>query len=613
MMAAGEACAARSLALKLAALLCVALFLVSVPAHATIRYQVSLANPSAHIFHVRMNIPNVQGAVTVQMAAWNTLYQVRDFAYHVTELHATSDKSGARLHVVQLDKQTWRVEVGSESGGVEVEYAAEWNEPGPFGSQINGEHAFLNPAMVLCYVPERRGEDTQLDFADVPQGWHIAVELPKSKAAIESEYVAADYDALADAPVEIGRFEEIDFQAAGRPIRMIVHGDAGDHGRLTQQISQIVEYETRMMGGPPFQEYMFLYHIGRDYGGGGMEHSNCTAISVPSVSAILNVSAHEFFHLWNVKRIRPKSLEPVDYTKEMYTTSLWFAEGLTNTYASYTLIRTGLWNQSQFLQDLGEQINELESRPARRWQSVEDSSLDAWFEKYANYELPQNSISYYNKGQLLGVGLDILIRDLTDNRASLDDVMRTMNQEYAQRGRFYDDSDGVERAVEEVLSEAGAGKKKSEVAAFFSRYVAGTDELPFADWLNKAGLVLETRGQRHATFGFTVSRNAAGAAVVSDLDIYSAAAVAGLREGDMLVTVDGNDVQRNMDRWLRGHRPGDMVRVHYRRGDSEGDVAFALGEEAAHDYMVEETSNTNERQRAIWNGMMQGVTSGHAR
>src|SRR5262249_13177615 len=153
-----------------------------------------------------------------------------------------------------------------------------------------------------------------------------------------------------------------------------------------------------------------------------------------SFASLPNVTAHEFFHLWNVKRIRPQSLEPLDRTREMWTPSLWFAEGVTSTYASYTLVRAGLWTKARFLQDLSTQITELQSRPARRWQSVEESSLITWFDKYELYNGPEMSISYYNKGQLLGFSLDIVIRDRTDNRAGLDDVMRAMNEQYAHRG-----------------------------------------------------------------------------------------------------------------------------------------------------------------------------------
>ncbi len=351
---------------------------------------------------------------------------------------------------------------------------------------------------------------------------------PGGDAFDAPNFVAPNYDALVDAPVEIGQFDEWTFagggQAAGRTIRVVYHGESTNHNALTLILSQIVNYETALMGGAPFSEYTFFLHVGPNYGGGGMEHANCTAISVDSFAQLANVSAHEFFHLWNVKRIRPQTLEPVDYTREMYTRALWFAEGVTSTYAAYTLVRTGLWSHAQFLADLGKQINELESRPARAWQSAEESSLDTWLDKYSLYNRPEFSISYYNKGQLLGVALDILIRDATDNRASLDDVMRRMNREYAERGRYYDDSAGVERAVEEVVRDEAVGEAKpgsapnaapgvepdtevnaarfggsTDFADFFKRYVSGTDEMPFADLLARAGLTLGMLSQSKAS------------------------------------------------------------------------------------------------------------------
>ncbi len=479
---------------KAGALFCLALLTVAPPARATIRYEISLAHPAQHQFHVTMTIPDVRQSVTVQIPAWSTLYQIRDFGYHVLGLRAI-DATGKPLRVSRSDKQTWAIE---GQGEVRVEYSDYWDETGPFGTQLNGEHAFLNLAMVLCYIPDRRAEDSVVHFSDVPLGWRTAVELPAAEGA--AGYRAAGYDALVDAPVEIGPLDMFQFQAAGRTIRVAIHGDAVDHARLTDMLTRIVQYETGLMGGPPFSEYLFIYHVGRDFGGGGMEHANCTTIAVGSAAQLANVSAHEFFHLWNVKRIRPQSLEPMDYTREMFTPSLWFAEGVTNTYAAYALVRSGVWNQGQFFVDLTEQINELQSRPARHWQSAEESSLDAWFEKYQLYDEPELSVSYYNKGQLLGVGLDIVLRDATDNRASLDDVLRRMNQEYAQKGRFYPDGAGIRAVAEEVVRDA-APDAKIDLGDFFARYVSGTDELPLADWLSRAGLTLRVTGERRGAAG----------------------------------------------------------------------------------------------------------------
>jgi predicted metalloprotease with PDZ domain len=338
-----------------------------------------------------------------------------------------------------------------------------------------------------------------------------------------------------------------------------------------------------------------------------MEHANSTAISVGSMAGLANVSAHEFFHLWNVKRIRPQSLEPVDYTREMWTPALWFAEGVDSTYAAYTLVRTGIWSRTQFLADLGSQITELESRPARAWQSAEESSLDTWFDKYPLYDRPDFSISYYNKGQLLGLALDILIRDATDNRASLDDVLRRLNQQYAQRGRFYADSAGIEEEVEEIVRQAKPAAA-GDFPGFFRRYVSGTDEMPFADLLSRAGLVLKLEGQKRAALGFALERDSAGIPLVAGLDLSGAPAQAGLREGDALVSIDGTEVPRNPARWLRGRSPGETVRVRIRRDGRESELAFALGQEAAQIYAVEEMPGPSERQLRIRNGLFQGIT-----
>ena len=595
--------------------LCALAFVLAAPqsARATIRYEISLAHPAQHQFHVSMIIPGVTESVTVQMPAWNALYQIRDFAYRVSDFRATDAAHNALL-VRRLDKETWRVELpagapGAAASEIRVEYASFWDDPGPFDTQLNAEHAFLNLAEVLCYVPGRRGEETAVRYRDLPPGWRVAEELRKQEpqAPGQTSYQAGNYDALVDAPAEIGRFDEWSFSAAGRPIRVVYHGDSVNHDALTRMLSQIVTYETRLMGDAPFAEYMFLLHVGPSYGGGGMEHANSTAISVGSFATLANVSAHEFFHLWNVKRIRPQSLEPVDYTREMWTRALWFAEGVTSTYAAYTLVRTALWSDAQFLADLGAQITELQSRPARNWQSAEESSLDTWFDKYPLYDRPDFSISYYNKGQLLGVALDIVIRDATDNRASLDDVLRRMNQQYAQRGRFYADGAGIEEAAQEVVRETNP-RAAGDLPGFFKRYVSGTEELPFADLLSRAGFTLKTQGEKRAALGFSVERDSAGAPMVGNLDLSSAAAQIGIREGDAILALNGSDLPRNLERWVRGRSPGEMVRVRIRRDGRESEMAFALSQEAAQAYIVEEMVRPGERQLRIRNGLLQGAT-----
>jgi predicted metalloprotease with PDZ domain len=346
---------------------------------------------------------------------------------------------------------------------------------------------------------------------------------------------------------------------------------------------------------------LFILHIGKNAGGGGMEHSNSTAIGVGSDEYLPGVAAHEFFHLWNVKRIRPASLEPVDRSKEQYTRALWFAEGVTNTYGSYTLVRSGIWGKEQFYTDLAEQITELENRPANRWQSAEQSSLDAWFEKYPLYNQPEYSVSYYTKGQVLGDLLDILIRDRTDNEKSLDDVMRAMNTDFAKQGRAYGDSLDVRLTVEKI-----AGSSFEE---FFQKYVAGTEPFPYEKLLAIAGLDLKSIEHRRPTLGLFSERDASGAMLVKTVDPGSPAAQAGLREDDAIIGWNGGEVPRRVDRWLREQKAGDLLKLRIRREDKESTIEFRLGEIKETIYEVIEALHPSEKARHIRDGILHGVTS----
>lgn len=584
-----------------------AIFFLARPARATIEYTVSLAHPDRHVIGVTMRVPNVRDRVTVQMPAWNALYQIRDFSSHMTQVTAKDDE-GRVLPLRKVDKQTW---IATGNGAVTINYSILWDEPGPFGTQLSADHAFLNLAMVLLYVPDRRSEDDAVAFEDVPEGWRVAVELDAVAANAAHHaggYAAPNYDALVDAPVEIGHFDEFRMDAGGRPVRVVVHGDSGDHAHLLDSLKRIVDYETSLMGGAPFREYLFLFHIGNNFGGGGMEHMNCTAISADVSAQLPSYAAHEFFHAWNVKRIRPQSLEPVDYTKEMWTPSLWFAEGVTNTYGAYAMLRTGLWSTNQFYANFADEIRELQSRPAHRWQSVEQSSLDAWYEKYPLYNRPEESISYYNKGQILGVLLDILIRNRTDNRASLDNVLRALNDEYAKKGRFYEDSDGLRAAMEDVIRKNDP-KADADLRDFFARYVAGAEEIPYNDFLDPAGWALRDTSQKRAALGFSFNRNVPGALAIASVDPDSGASDAGLKEGDVLLTLNGEAFPRSPERWLRDHQPDERVTLRVQRDGEARDFSFPLGRQTEASYQITETPSPSEKQRRVRDGILRGVTT----
>jgi predicted metalloprotease with PDZ domain len=585
----------------LATLLLLCLLGSGSPSRATIQYQISLAHPEQHLFHVSMTIPDVRGEVTVLIPAWNTRYQIRDFGSHVQQVQAFAGSEKAPLG--KLDKQTWQIK---GQGTITIQYVTYWDEPGPFETQLNIEHAFINPAMILFYVPDRRSEAVHLALCDLPQQWRVAgpalLNREESNRGQKLGFGAQNYDLLTDVPIEAGKFEEFQVSGVTPPIWVIVHGDNWKQKRIEEELRRICRYELKLMEGAPFETYTFILHTGKTATGvsGGMEHANSTAISVWSDEYLSGVAAHEFFHLWNVKRIRPASLEPVDYAKEQYTRALWFAEGVTNTYGSYTLVRSGIWSKQQFYEDFGEQISELEQRPANRWQSAEQSSLDAWLEKYPLYIRPENSVSYYTKGQILGDLLDILIRDRTDNHKSLDDVLRAMNSEFAKQGKTYRDSLDIRLTVEKV-----AGSSFEE---FFQDYVAGIQPFPYRQVLSRAGLELRATEHKHPSFGFFADRDVDGSFVVRNVEADGFAEQAGLRAGDVIVNWNGGDPPRLLERWPRGQRAGDLLRLRVHREEREMTIEFPFGEVIETSYQLSEDSRPTEKARRIRDGLLRGIT-----
>lgn len=546
-----------------------------------------------------MEIPNVDGSLELHMPVWNALYQVRDFASRIEQLHASTPE-GDPVPLTRVTPHSWRA--GPVSGTLVLDYSIFWDEPSPFSSDISDDHAFLNPATVLLYPAARRSEDVSLEFTSVPSGWRIATALDPGPSP--TSVLAANYDALAQGPIEIGAFTEFTVTVADRPIRVVTHiapqqGElpaVWSRAHLEDAARRIVQSETKLMGDAPFPRYVFLLHLGIG-AGGGMEHPNSTAISVSRGEDPAPTMAHELFHAWNVLRIRPQSLEPVDYTREQVTDTLWFAEGVTSTIGAYTMLRSGLWTRDRFYADLAAQIEELQSRPARHFQSVEDAGISAWLEKYSSYRSAGSSISYYNKGQLLGVSLDILLRDATGNRQSLDTLLRAMNQRYAQQHKPYADTAGIESLSSEL-----AGHDLSD---FFRRYVAGTDEVPFEKIFARAGLTLELTDRIAPDAGFQATRGSAGV-VVTEVTRDGPADRAGLLRGDVVLDINGQQVRSVPNRWLATQTPGQLLHVRIKRGGDTREISFPLASRTLRSNRITE-AGVSGLPRAIREGLLSGT------
>jgi predicted metalloprotease with PDZ domain len=565
---------------------------------AATNYTVSLTNPEQHLVQVQILLAEGAAQRELQLPVWNALYQVRDFAQYVNWIRA-KDRAGRPLAVRALDKSRWQI--AEAQGGAVVEYQIFVDSPGPFGAQFNSHHAFLNLAQVLMYPVDARNGPMAVRFSQVPEGWHVATPLASTP---EGGFSAESYDLLVDSPVEIGMFRESDFEEGGGHYRVIVDAEPGDYDmeKIAAILHKIAEAATSWMEDRPFDSYMFLYHFPRGPGGGGMEHAYSTSIALnaealaKSPEAVASVTAHEFFHLWNVKRIRPQTLAPVDYTKENYTRALWFSEGCTSTAADFIRLRGGLLDEQHFEHDLAAGIGELERRPAHLTQSAEESSLDAWLEGDAYYRRPERSISYYNKGELLGITLDLAVREASHGQSSLREVFQWMNQNYARKGRFFRDSAGVREAAEAV--------SHADLGWFFAKYVSGTEEIPWNDFFRGVGLRLAEKQKIVADAGFVASRNFDGPMTVASVTAGSDAERAGLQVGEAILEIDGKMAAQDFSEEMVQLRPGDriVVKVRGRRG-GERELKWKVGsrEEISFELNDVEKVTTEQRaRRAAW-------------
>lgn len=570
-----------------------------------LEYTVTLADAAQHRVHVGLSFPSESGRNQVQLPVWNALYQVRDFAKNVISV-AGENASGQTIPLKQLDKTTW--EFVGDGQAVRIHYDIILDEAGPFGAQFNAHHAFFNFAELLMYPVKGRELPISVQFTGVPEHWKLATSLPSLSVPAEqpgapSAYLlhAEKYDRLVDSPCELGEFTETDFDQKGGKYRVVVDAEPADYdaSALVTALKKITSAETEWMNDRPFDTYVFIYHFPRGPAGGGMEHAYSTAIDISAnqlndLKSFDSTSAHEFFHLWNVKRIRPQSLEPIDYTGENYTRALWFSEGVTSTVADLALLKAGLLAQPEYFDRIARGITVLQSRPAHLTQSAEESSLDTWFDKYPSYRAPERSINYYNKGELLGVLLDLKIRQVSNGQHSLRDLFQEMNRDYAEQGKYFADSAGV-RAEAEKLS-------NTDLREFFEQFVAGTAELPYSELFATVGLVLEKQQQSVADPGFTAARNFTGPLLVDQIYGEQAKNV-GLREGDEIVSINQEQPARGLDRQIASLKPGSKIHlVIQRRGDRK-EIELILDEKSRTSYALHEFPQATAEQlarRAAW-------------
>ncbi len=564
-----------------------------------IAYTLAMPAPKTHLYRVTIDVSGVRDPyIDFVLPAWTPgAYAVRDFAKNVQDIDC-----GSRPWK-KIDKSRWRVFADGASR-VRVTYDLFAYEMGVDTCHLDGEHAYFNGAGVFMYVDGQKHRPVTLDIR-APRGWKVVTGLDGGP----SRFSAPNYDVLIDCPTEIGTAPVRAFRVRGKRHRVLIHGaNNWDAARVTRDCKKLVEEYARMFGGLPYDHYLFLYHAAVT-GLGGLEHLNSTAMTLnpwagkpdKQYERIIEVTSHEFFHLWNVKRIRPKVLGPFDYEREVYTSLLWLCEGFTSYYDDLMCCRAKLYPAKRYLKKMAEAIQGYREKPSRLRSALSQSSFDTWLWAYKPHPQTVNRfMSYYEKGALVGMCLDLEIRKRTRNRRSLDDVMRHLWREIATKERTIE-----ENAMPRLVAEAVGGNYDG----FFSKYVDGVHEVPFESFLRHAGLEIRKEPQktdgeaepREVAWMGVQTRPGAERPIVASVTEGAPAYRDGVSPEDEILALDGVRVDNaNFTSLLKDRKPGDRLEVTVFRGSSLTRVPVTLGSKDNHALALVPRASAGTLEKSIY-------------
>ena len=569
------------------------------PVPPEINYTVSMSKPWTHLLEVEMrfNWAQMPEKAEIKMPVWTPgSYLIREYARHVQDF-AVKNPSGNVLDWQKINKNTWQITTQGAKEIV-VSYRVYANELTVRTNELNADHAFFNNAALLMFPKGELSASSTIKV--MPYGnWKVATGLPKVEGQVNT-FRADNFDVLYDSPFEIGNFTEVPFTVDGVPHRFIIEGDGNYNAeKIAKDTAKIVEQAKTIFGELPYKDYTFILNL---RGGGGLEHLNSTALQWQKFGfkpearykAFLNLVAHEYFHLWNVKRIRPDALGPFDYENENYTKMLWVAEGGTAYYESILLRRADLISDQDVLDSKAKIIEQLQARPGRFETSLESASFDAWIKYYRQDENSvNNQISYYDKGELVGFLLDIEIRKDSGGAKSLDDVMRFLYNEFYKKNKNYTPEDY------QKIAEMMARKSLDD---FFKKYVRGTEEIDYNAILGGIGLQLETGEEavKQAFLGGNLAESD-GKLTVRDVPADTPAYQFGLNNNDQIVAIDGNRASQTfLQSYLNGKKPGDKIKLTVFRFDELREIEVTLDGRAKSDYKIVPVENPTDEQKRLY-------------
>jgi len=575
-----------------------------------IRYTLNFPAPQTHYVEVTATVPTGRRAdVDLMMAVWTPgSYLVREYARNVESVTA-SGPDGRTLDVDKSKKNHWRIATGG-APAITVKYRVYCREMSVRTNWVEADFALLNGAPTFITLADLSPRPHEV-VINPASGWKRSITALPAMGGGDHRYLAPDYDTLVDSPIVIGNPAVYDFEVDGKKHSLVNIGEGGvfDGARAAKDLEAIVKEDRRLWGFLPYDRYTFFNMITES--GGGLEHKNSTVLMTNRWStrtrraylAWLQLASHEYFHAWNVKRLRPAELGPFDYENENITRSLWVVEGFTDYYADLQVERAGLQTRDEYLEDLSSTIELLQTTPGRLVQSAEMASFDAWIKYYRPDENSNNtSISYYTKGTVIAFLLDAKIRKATNGTKSLDDVMRTAYQKFSGPKGYTPEQF---RAVAEQV--AGTGLK-----AFWDSAVESTSEVDYTEALDTLGLRFKpappvpANGPAKPWLGIT-TRIDNGRLVIAQVQRDSPADAAGLNVDDEILAIDDFRVRADrLDNRLEQYKTGDKVTFLVARREQLVRVPLMFGAEPAKGWRLEVNPASTDTQRRLIDAWLRG-------
>ena len=569
----------------------------------TIHYQVAMPQPQSHLFEVTLSVQNWQKPLLdLKMPVWTPgSYLVREYAKHLQNFSADTGDKQQSLAFRKITKNHWQIDTANTSK-ITVRYRVFANELSVRTNHLDATHGYFNGAALFFFIPGFEQQPIQVEIVPKPE-WQVTTPLP-AFAGKANTFEAKDFDTLVDSPFEIGSHQIYNFEVLGKPHQLAIWGQGNVNPEgVIEDTKKIIEVEAKIFGGLPYERYLFLLHLTNN-SFGGLEHKDaCSLIyarfgfrAKEKYQRFIQLVAHEFFHLWNVKRIRPKALEKFDYEQENYTTSLWFCEGTTSYYDLQIPLRAGIYDAKTFLENLSKEITQLQLIPGRKVQPLGESSFDAWIKLYRRDANSNNSqISYYLKGEMISLLLDLLIRSRQENQRSLDDVMAIMWQRFGKEEIGF-----TPQQLQDVIESVA----QTDLAEFFNRYIDGVDELPFDEYLEPFGLRLNVVEEAVPYLGLTV-RTENNQEMIKFVDATSSAALAGVDAGDELLAIDNLRVTADQlsDR-LKDYQAGDTIKLSLFHQDQLRTLSVKLLAPQPSRYQIVQVENPTQVQQQNFAGWL---------